>query len=78
MKFTDSDFELDARADSEHETAWLTAKEIVILFGTVRSYIYYHINKIFSLEELDRNTSVEKFDGRVIFLDLKDQILSNT
>lgn len=65
MKFTDKDFELDVRADSEKETVWLTQEEIALLFNTARSTITYHINKIFSAEELDKNTSVEKFDGRV-------------
>lgn len=53
------------RADSEKETVWLTQEEIALLFNTARSTITYHINKIFSSEELDKNTSVEKFDGRV-------------
>ena len=65
VKFTDNDFELDVRADSEKETVWLTQEEIALLFNTARSTITYHINKIFSTEELDKNTSVEKFDGRV-------------
>ena len=65
VKFTDKDFELDVRADSENETVWLTQEEIALLFNTARSTITYHINKIFSSEELDKNTSVEKFDGRV-------------
>ena len=65
VKFTDNDFELDVRADSEKETVWLTQEEIALLFNTARSTITYHINKIFSSEELDKNTSVEKFDGRV-------------
>lgn len=65
VKFTDNDFELDVRADSEKETVWLTQEEIALLFSSARSTITYHINKIFSTEELDKNTSVEKFDGRV-------------
>ncbi len=65
VKFTDKDFELDVRADSEKETVWLTQEEIALLFNTARSTITYHINRIFSSEELDKNTSVEKFDGRV-------------
>lgn len=67
VKFTDKDFELDVRADSTNETVWLTQDEIALLFDTARSTITYHINKIFSSEELDKNTSVEKFDGRVNF-----------
>ena len=80
VKFTDNDFELDVRADSEKETVWLTQEEIALLFNTARSTITYHINKIFSSEELDKNTSVEKFDGRVNYRPAKlynlDVILS--
>ena len=65
VRFTDNDFELDVRADSENETVWLTQEEIALLFGAARSTITYHINNIFSDDELDKNTSVEKFDGRV-------------
>ena len=65
VKFTDNDFELDVRADSENETVWLTQEEIALLFDASRSTITYHINNIFSDEELNKNTSVEKFDGRV-------------
>ena len=65
VRFTDNGFELDVRADSENETVWLTQKEIALLFDTARSSITYHINNIFSTEELIENTSVEIFDGRV-------------
>ena len=65
VRFTDNGFELDVRADSKNETVWLTQEEIALLFGSSRSTITYHINNIFSSEELDKNTSVEKFDGRV-------------
>ena len=65
VRFTDGDFELDVRADSQNETVWLTQDEIALLFGAARSTITYHINNIFSSEELDKNTSVEKFDERV-------------
>ena len=65
VRFTDNDFELDVRADSENETVWLTQEEIALLFGSSRSTITYHINNIFTSEELNENTSVEKFDGRV-------------
>ena len=65
VRFTDNDFELNVRADSENETVWLTQEEIALLFGAARSTITYHINNIFSDDELDKNTSVEKFDGSV-------------
>ena len=65
VRFTDNGFELDVRADLQHDTVWLTQEEIARLFGAARSTVTYHINNIFSSEELDKNTSVEKFDERV-------------
>ena len=65
VKFVDNDFELDIRTDSKNETVWLTQDEIALLFDTARSTVTYHINNIFTSEELNKNTSVEKFDGRV-------------
>ena len=80
VRFTDNDFELDVRADSKNETVWLTQEEIAILFDTSRSTVTYHINNIFSSNELEENTSVEKFDGRVNYRPAKlynlDVILS--
>ena len=72
VRFTDNDFELDVRADSENETVWLTQEEIALLFGAARSTITYHINNIFSDDELDKNTSVEKFDGSVNYVEKFD------
>ena len=65
VRFTDNDFELDVRTDFQHDTVWLTQEEIAALFDTSRSTVTYHINNIFSSNELEANTSVEKFDGRV-------------
>ena len=65
VRFADNDFELDVLADSEKETVWLTQEEIAVLFDAARSTVTYHINNIFSNQELEENTSVEKFDGRV-------------
>lgn len=80
VRFTDDDFELDVRADSENETVWLTQDEIAVLFDTARSTVTYHINNIFSSQELEKNTSVEKIDGRVNYRPAKlynlDVILS--
>ena len=80
VRFTDNNFELDVRADSENETVWLTQDEIALLFGSSRSTITYHINNIFTSEELDKNTSVEKINGRVNYRPAKlynlDVILS--
>ena len=80
VRFTDEGFELDVRADSKNETVWLTQDEIAFLFGSSRSTITYHINNIFSSDELNENTSVEKIDGRVNYRPAKlynlDVILS--
>ena len=65
IKFTDKGFELDVRADYNKDTVWLTQDEIALLFDTARSTITYHISNIFTEKELNKNTSVEKFDGRV-------------
>ena len=59
---------------------WLTQDEIAVLFDTARSTVTYHINNIFSSYELEKNTSVEKIDGRVNYRPAKlynlDVILS--
>ena len=52
VKFTDNDFELDVRADSEHETVWLTADEMSNLFSVKRPDIVKHVNKIINSKEL--------------------------
>ena len=62
VRFTDNDFELDVRADLENETVWLTQEEVALLFGSSRSTITYHIYNIFTSDELDKNTSIEKID----------------
>ena len=80
VRFTDENFELDVRADSENDTVWLTQDEMAVLFDAARSTITYHINNIFSSNELEKNTSVEKIDGRVNYRPAKlynlDVILS--
>ena len=65
VRFTDNNFELDVRADSENETVWLTQEEIAKLFGKARSTIAEHINHIFGENELNENTSVGFSDKRV-------------
>ena len=56
VKFTDNDFELDVRADSEHETVWLTADEMSNLFSVKRPDIVKHVNKIINSKELSKST----------------------
>ena len=60
VRFTDNDFELDVRADSENETVWLTQDEMSLLFGVDRTRITRHINNIYKEKELDvESTSAE-------------------
>ena len=56
VRFTDNDFELDVRADSENETVWLTAEEMASLFRVNRPAIVKHIGNILKDEELDSST----------------------
>ena len=44
------------------DTVWLTQDQMSDLFNTARSSIAYHIGNIFKEGELDKDTSVEKFD----------------
>ena len=46
VRFTDNDFELDVRADSENETVWLTQKEMAVLFNVTVDNISLHIRNI--------------------------------
>ena len=68
VKFTDNDFELDVRADSEKETVWLTQKEMAKLFDVSVDNISLHIKNIFKEKELDdsvvEESSVTAADGK--------------
>ena len=68
VRFTDNDFELDVRADSENETVWLTQKEMAILFAVSVDNISLHIKNIFKEKELDNSvveeSSVTAADGK--------------
>ena len=57
VRFTDNDFELDVRADSENETVWLTQEEMAELFNVDRTRIVRHINNIYSEFELDKKST---------------------
>ena len=52
VRFTDNDFELDVRADSENETVWLTQEEMALLFDVDRTRIVRHISNIYADGEL--------------------------
>lgn len=63
--FEDGHVKLEVPITPEKETVWLTQEQMSELFETARSSIAYHIGKIFSEEELDKNTSVEIFDRSI-------------
>ena len=68
VRFTDNDFELDVRADSENETVWLTQKEMAVLFNVTVDNISLHIRNILREGELDdsvvEESSVTAIDGK--------------
>ena len=59
VRFTDNGFELDVRADLQHDTVWLTQKEMSLLFDVSSDNIGLHIKNIFKDDELDSSTSEE-------------------
>ena len=61
VRFSDNDFELDVRTDSENETVWLTQDEMAQLFGVDRTRIVRHINNIYKENELCGATSGRSF-----------------
>ena len=67
-KFTDNDFELDVRTDSENETVWLTQREMALLFAVSVDNISLHIKNILKDGELDNSvveeSSVTATDGK--------------
>ena len=85
VKFTDNDFELDVRADSENETVWLTQKEMALLFDVSTDNIGLHISNIIKEGELDISTTedssvVQKEGSRTVRRTIKfynlDMIIS--
>ena len=63
--FSYENIELQVPITPERETVWLTQEQMSTLFDTARSSIAYHIGNIFKEGELDKDTSVEKFDRSV-------------
>ena len=59
VRFTDNGFELDVRADLQHDTVWLTQKEMSLLFDVSSDNIGLHIKNIFKDDELDSSTTEE-------------------
>ena len=60
--FKSGDTALSVPITSDRETVWLTQDQMSELFDTARSSIAYHIGRVFSEGELNRDTSVEIFD----------------
>ena len=60
VRFTDNDFELDVRTDSENDTVWLTQEEMGLLFDVDRTRITRHINSIIRDGELNEKSNVRK------------------
>ena len=60
--FKSGSLTLSVPVTPDRETVWLTQDQMSELFDTARSSIAYHIGRIFSEGELDRDTSVEIFD----------------
>ncbi len=56
VRFTDNGFELDVKADLQHDTVWLTVEEMAALFGVSRPDIVKHVNKIINSKELSKAT----------------------
>ena len=68
IKFIDGEVEVKAKV--ENETIWITQKQMCELFERDKSVISRHINNIFKIGELDKNTVVAKnattaTDGKV-------------
>lgn len=61
VRFTDNGFELDVRADSEHETVWLTQDEMAILFNRDRTVIGKHIRSAYRDKEISEKATRAKF-----------------
>ena len=59
VKFVDNEFELDVSADKEHDTVWLTQKDLTLLFNVDKSRISRHIKNILSEGELDLSVVAE-------------------
>ena len=60
VRFTDNDFELDVRADSENETVWLTQDEMAKLFDVNIGRISRHISNVFKEGELEKKSNLRK------------------
>ena len=57
VRLTDNGFELDVRADLQHDTVWLTQDETALLFDVDRTRIVRHINSIYNDSELTKGST---------------------
>ena len=60
VRFTDNGFELDVRADLQHDTVWLSLNDLCVLFDKDKSVISRHISNIFFEKELMKSQTVAK------------------
>ncbi|MBX9587428.1 MAG: virulence RhuM family protein [Gammaproteobacteria bacterium] len=72
--YTAKDGHIELDVNLADETVWLSLTQIVQLFGRDKSVISRHLNKIFKLNELDRDSVVAKFattaiDGKTYQVD---------
>ena len=69
VEFNDENISLDVNVDYEHDTVWLTQKQIARLYAVSIDNVSFHIKNILACGELD-NTSVYEdssatgFDGK--------------
>ena len=58
--YTNTNGDVELRADVEKDTLWATLDQIAQLFGRDKSVVSRHIRNIFSSNELDRRATVAK------------------
>jgi len=61
-KFVDGDFELEVKVGNENNIVWLNGKEISALFNRDSKTINRHINDIYKSNELDKESTISKFE----------------
>lgn len=60
IKFEDGEFSLDVNVSPDEDTIWLNKDQLIILFDTTRQNLEYHINNIYSQNELDESVTCKK------------------
>jgi len=68
VEFNDENISLDVNVDYEHDTVWLTQKQIASLYAVSIDNISLHIKNIYSSKELDvtstfEESSIVQFEG---------------